>query len=161
MKTLLPALLAGAALFVAGAAHASQNPPNLKQAITFSVKVKTSFGTTFTDCFSFNGAGQLVIAGLSSTPLTYETDGLGASGNKFGAVTPLALAESLGEAFEFHGLGLGKGTQNVGYIHASGLDENGDQYVVNGPAVASCTADGVSNTGGATPIQPGQNWFKP
>ena len=135
-------LIAGAALLASVAAQASTLKP-----ITYQVTVRSSFGTKFSDCFAFDGAGNLTVAGLPA-PLVYQNDGLNTAPNRFGAVLPLAGATTLGFAIEFHGIGLGNGTQGQGYIQAAGVSDQGSSFIVKGPAVSSCAAK-VRTGGGA------------
>lgn len=104
---------------------------------TYQVTVATSFGSKFTDCFSFDSAGTLTVAGYG--PLSYTLEARGRSQSKFQALSSLATASSVGFTIQFNGLALGNTTE--GYLKVSGSDEAGDTYQVRGAPNASCTAD--------------------
>lgn len=134
-------LAAAAALLLANTAEA-----NVKNAATLQVTVKTSFGTKFTDCWSFGGETQNSAGGYSGTlttasglTLTYATENFGTSLTRFTAVSPLAVASQLGFGIEFNGTVLGNGSN--GYASISGNDEAGDSYIISGPVVTSCGAN--------------------
>ncbi len=116
---------------------------NLKKPVTYQVTVKTSFGTKFSDCFSFDGASTLTVAGYGT--LTYVPKLFGRSSTTFGSVAQLATAQSVGFALQFNGTALGGGTQ--GYAHLTGNDELGDSYIVNGSAVSSCSSSSKTAPG--------------
>ena len=117
---------------VAGAGTAHANPSN----VTYLVTVSTSFGTSFTDCFSFDKVGTLTVGGYG--PLTYTFQSRDMNKKKFQSVSPIASALAAGFSIEFNGVSLGHTT--VGYLLANGNDEFGDSYIVSGPPVASCAA---------------------
>ncbi len=123
---------AGALLFV-GTAQAASFP------ITYAVNVKTNFGTKFTDCFSFDGAGNLTVAGLGV--LTYRLKNFNTQMSQFGAVLPVATAATIGFEIEFNGALSDKSAT------ITGNDEIGDSYIVTGRP-ASCSSSAKS--GGAS-----------
>lgn len=125
IKALGCGLAAAAALLGATAAQATPFP------ISYNVNVRTSFGTKFADCFTFDGAGNLTVAGLPG-PLTYVPGALGQNTAQFGAVSTLATAQGLGFEITFSGK-INKATARI-----FGNDEQGDSYIVTGTVTSSC-----------------------
>jgi len=137
MSRIASKLLAGAALGASllAAGGASANPSGH----TYLVKVVTSFGTKFNDCYIFDAYGHLTVYGLGV--LSWTSQSLTGPGNgSWQAVTPLSLAISNGAAIEFNGIAL---DSSGGYLRAQGNEEqdnqgNRDTYLITGPAVSSC-----------------------
>lgn len=132
------ALIAGG---VAATSQASAAP------VSYTVQVTTSFGTKFTDCFSFSkgiltvaGYGTLVYAAAPTVPKQF-----------YSAVSPIVSAQAAGFAIDF--AGFKKGTLRAGSVHAVGNDEMGDSYLVNG---VSSTCGGVAPTGNGAQYRPAQ-----
>jgi hypothetical protein len=124
---------AGALLFVS-TAQATTFP------VSYAVNVKTSFGTKFTDCFTFDGAGNLTVAGLGV--LTYQLKNFNTQTSQFGAVAPIATATGVGFEITFAGALSDKSASIYGN------DEQGDSYIVTGPASTTCS--GTASTGGGS-----------
>ena len=113
---------------------------------TYAVEVKTNFGTKFADCFTFDGNGTLVVAGLGNliyTPAPTDPK------RYYTAVTTVATANNIADIIAFSGYRTG--TKTSGLLHAVGSDIFRDSYSIRGTAVASCN---TSATNGA-------NWLPP
>jgi hypothetical protein len=126
-KCLAAALIAGA---IASGGAAFANPTG----VTYKVRVTTSFGTKFTDCFAFDGAGNLTVSGYG--PLVYTLGGFGKDVSRFMSVSTLAEATNAGFAIAFNGQAFG--TPKVGWMNAIGMDEQGDSYEIHGGPDATC-----------------------
>ncbi len=113
---------------------------------TFAVEVKTNFGTKFPDCFTFDGNGVLVVAGLGTLIYTAApTD----PKHYYTAVTTVNTINSVGDVIAFSGYKTG--TKTDGTLKGVGSDIFGDSYVVKGVTTSSCS----------TSSQNGKNWVPP
>ena len=106
----------------------------------FKVKVKSSFGTEFDDCFHFFTDGSLLVEGYSGQSV-WAYKSLGHAKFRWQSVsindsTLFSLAFSGTKAF----LGL----------HADGINDNGDTFKIVGKRVKECsllaTADAASGS---------------
>ncbi len=113
------------------------------QAKTFiyNVTVKTSFGTKFADCFTFE-KGVLTVTGLGQFEYTAAPMD---PKHFYTAVESVAQAEATGFGIGFAGFKLG--TDARGELHAVGADEFHDSYIVKGVIASSCSGDAVSKAG--------------
>jgi hypothetical protein len=100
---------------------------------TFHVTVKSSFGTTFGDCFRFDapGAGDLSIDGLGQT-LTYRHGQLDAVDTRFKAVT------RSGQAFSI--MFYGDEVDALEQLTGEAVSTLGDTFVFSGQETMSCVA---------------------
>jgi hypothetical protein len=101
--------------------------------MTFQVTVKSSFGTTFTDCFRFDfpGARSLSIDGLGQT-ITYSHGQLDSVAQRFKAVSrrgqPLSIM-FFGEVLDL-----------LQQLTGEAVNEFGDTFVFSGSVNAACPA---------------------
>lgn len=100
---------------------------------TFNVTVKSSFGTTFTSCFSFDvpGTGQLSIGGLSQ-PVTYRHGQLDEVNTRFKAVSRFGQPLSI--------MFYGEEVEALEQLNGEAVNEFGATFVFSGPEAASCPA---------------------
>jgi hypothetical protein len=107
--------------------------------ITYSVTVKTSFGTTFQDCFRFDNPklGLLTIDRLSAIegPLVWSHAKPARVPKYWMAVTSVALGANAGFAFS----GNSSGDHVVGKLCAEALYEQDDTYSLRGTPDPSCS----------------------
>lgn len=102
---------------------------------SYSVHVFTSFGTNFSDCYTFAANGTLLVALFG--PLTYRSDELNAAKGTW-------QATSKGDfVLSFHGTFGGVSAQT---LDANGVSSEGDTYIVQGVAAAQCTTPKVAGS---------------
>jgi hypothetical protein len=106
----------------------------------FRVTVKSSFGTTFTDCFRFDipALGALTIDGLGP-PITYRHGQLDQDVFRFKAVSRSGQLLSI--------MFFGEEVEGLEQLNGEAVNEFGDTFVFSGPEVPSCIRtleDGVS-----------------
>ena len=107
----------------------------------YDVTVKTSFGTKFKDCFTFE-KGNLTVAQLGT--LKYKAAPTITKFYYTAVITP-ADANAIGFTIAF--AGFKKGTSTDGELHAVGDNSNRDSYTVNGMAVAACSTSASGKQG--------------
>jgi len=102
---------------------------------TFQVTVKSSFGTTFTDCFRFDVPvlGALTIDGLGQT-IPYRHGQLDEVGARFKAVS--MSGQSLSIMF------YGEEIEALEQLTGEAINEFGNTFVFSGPEVSSCISEG-------------------
>jgi len=111
---------------------------------TFLVTVKSSFGTTFTDCFRFDnpGPGQLTIDGLFQT-ITYRHGQLDQVDTRFKSVSrfgqPLSIMFS------------GEEIEPLEQLNGEAVNEFGDTLVFSGREELTCPAAPATATSGGSP----------
>jgi hypothetical protein len=100
---------------------------------TYQVTVKSSFGTTFNDCFRFDVplAGDLTINGLGQT-ITYRHGQLDTVNTSFKAVT------RGGQAFSI--MFYGQEVEALEQLTGEAVSTFGDTFVFSGQETASCVA---------------------
>ena len=119
---------------------------------TFSVTVKSSFGTTFTDCFRFDvpGAGDLTIDLLRQV-VTYRHGQLDApdASARFKAVSrsrqPLAIMH------------FGEEIEALEQLTGEAVNEFGDTFVFSGPETGPSTSPRLCVASGTA----GDYWYQP
>jgi hypothetical protein len=97
----------------------------------FRVTVKSSFGTTFTDCFRFDfpALGALTIDGLGP-PITYRHGQLDQDIYRFKAVSRFLQPLSI--------MFFGEEVEGLEQLNGEAVNEFGDTFVFSGPEVPSC-----------------------
>src|SRR5262245_18796378 len=97
----------------------------------FRVTVKSSFGTTFSDCFRFDvpGTGLLTIDGLGEV-ITYRHGQLDLVTTSFKAVSQFGQPLSI--------MFFGEEVEGLEQLNAEAVNAFGDTFVFSGPEVASC-----------------------
>ena len=97
----------------------------------FRVTVKSSFGTTFTDCFRFDipALGALTIDGLGP-PITYRHGQLNQDEFRFKAVSRFLQPLSI--------MFFGEEVEGLEQLNGEAVNEFGDTFVFSGPEVPSC-----------------------
>ena len=104
----------------------------------YDVTVKTSFGTKFKDCFTFD-KGNLTVASLGTLKFKAAP-----TITKFYYTATITLADANAIGFTIAFAGFHKGSSTSGELHAVGDNSFRDSYTVNGMAVAAC---GTSTAG--------------
>jgi hypothetical protein len=101
--------------------------------MTFQVTVKSSFGTTFTDCFrlDFPGARNLSIDGLGQT-ITYSHGQLDSVAQRFKAVSRFGQLLSI--------MFFGEVLDLLEQLTGEAVNEFGDTFVFSGSVNATCPA---------------------
>jgi hypothetical protein len=109
---------------------------------TFRVTVKSSFGTTFTDCYRFDspGAGDLTIDELFQV-LTYRHGQLNTVDTRFKAVS--RSAEPLAIMF------FGEEIEALEQLTGEAVNEFGDTFVFSGPETGPSTSPALCVPSGA------------
>src|ERR1700730_4186262 len=118
----------------------SSSTSNQLQGRTYQVTVKSSFGTTFSDCFHFDapGAGDLKIDGLGQT-LTYRHGQLDTVNTRFKAVT------RSGQAFSI--MFYGEEVEALEQLTGEAVSTLGDTFVFSGQETLSCVAAPADSLG--------------
>ena len=100
---------------------------------TFRVTVKSSFGTTFTDCFRFDvpGAGSLTIDLLGQV-LTYRHGQLDTVDTRFKSVSRFPASLSI--------MFYGEEIEALEQLTGEAVNEIGDSFVFSGPEIGPSTA---------------------
>jgi hypothetical protein len=111
------------------AGAASAHSPQGKIYLTH---VFSNFGTNFPACFTFDNAGNLAVGGYGT--IIYRHDELNNESPLWQA-TPVEGHVPLGFILSFHGNVGGDGGQT---IHANGLNDLGDTFIVDGVQVTAC-----------------------
>src|SRR5262245_27840596 len=106
----------------------------------FRVTVKSSFGTTFTDCFRFDlpNSGSMTIDGIGP-PITYLVVQLNQDVFRFKAVSRFLQPLSI--------MFFGEEVEGLEQLNGEAVSEFGDTFVFSGPEVPTCIRtleDGVS-----------------
>ena len=98
----------------------------------FRVTVKSSFGTTFTDCFRFDvpAPGALTIDGFPFGPVTYRVGQLNQDVFRFKAVSRSSQPFSI--------MWFGEEVEGLEQLNGEAVSEFGDTFVFSGPEVPSC-----------------------
>src|SRR5215831_11763279 len=118
---------------------------------TFRVTVKSSFGTTFTDCYRFDSPnpGDLTIDLLFQT-LTYRHGQLDTVDTRFKAVS--RFLEPLSIMF------YGEEIEALEQLTGEAVSEFGDTFVFSGPETQLCVpgvgAPGATSSTAASPYEP-------
>ncbi len=107
----------------------------------YDVTVKTSFGTTFKDCFTFDG-GNLTVASLGT--LKYKA---APTITKFYYTATITLADANAIGFTIAFAGFHKGNSTDGSLHAVGDNSYRDSYKVEGTAVSACSGSSSAKQG--------------
>jgi len=124
------AVLMGALMFLAMAPRLMAGQPDNT---TFQVTVKSSFGTTFTDCFRFDvpGTRDLSIDLLGQT-ITYSHGQLDSVAQRFKAVSRFGQPLSI--------MYFGEVLDLLEQLTGEAVNEFGDTFVFSGVVNAACTA---------------------
>jgi hypothetical protein len=111
----------------------------------FRVTVKSSFATTFTDCFRFNvpNPGDLSIDGLRQT-ITVRHGQLNTVRTSFKAVARSGQLQSI--------MFYGEELEALERLSGEAVDDAGDTFVFSGLETATCVASPASSSG-TTPYQ--------
>src|SRR5262249_47762652 len=109
---------------------------------TFRVTVKSSFGTTFTDCFRFDVpvAGSLTIDGLFQV-LTYRHGQLDTVDTQFKAVSRFLQPLSI--------MHYGEEIEALEQLTGQSVNEFGDTFVFSGPETGPSTSPELCVAGSA------------
>lgn len=104
---------------------------------TFGVTVKSSFGTTFTDCFRFDNPqpGQLTIDTLGQT-VTYRHGQLNQVATRFKAVSQFAQPLSI--------MFYGEEIEALEQLNGEAVSEFGDTFVFSGREERTCRTTTLS-----------------
>ena len=113
----------------------------------FRVTVKSSFGTTFKDCYRFDvpNPGDLSIDGLGQT-ITYRHGQLNTVPTSFKAVARSGQRQSI--------MFYGEELEALERLSGEVVDDAGDTFVFSGLETATCVLDGASSssvTSGTSP----------
>jgi len=135
MKRIVALTVLSFATFVLGFAPISSIYAQVTGHI-FRVTVKSSFGTTFTDCFRFDvpAPGALTIDGFPFGPVTYRHGQLdqdvfrfkAVSLNDFRSLQPISI------------MWFGEEVEGLEQLNGEAVNEFGDTFVFSGPEVPSC-----------------------
>ena len=111
----------------------------------FRVTVKSSFATTFMDCFRFNvpNPGDLSIDGLGQT-ITFRHGQLNTVRTSFKAVARSGQRQSI--------MFYGEEVEGLERLSGEAVDDAGDTFVFSGLETATCVAPAASSTE-TTPYQ--------
>jgi hypothetical protein len=111
----------------------------------FRVTVKSSFATTFTDCYRFNvpNPGDLSIDGLGQT-ITYRHGQLNTVRTSFKAVSRSGQPQSI--------MFYGEELEALERLSGEAVDDAGDTFVFSGLETATCGAPPAFSSG-TTPYQ--------
>src|SRR5262250_1658285 len=128
--------IAALTILVLGLAPFSQTHAQVTRK-TFKVTVKSSFGTTFTDCFRFDNPepGQLTVDLLFQT-ITYRHGQLDKVKTSFKAVSLFAQSLSI--------MYYGEEVDALEQLNGEAVSEFGDTFVFSGHIERTCNANSVS-----------------
>ena len=106
----------------------------------FRVTVKSSFATTFTDCFRFNvpNSGDLSIDQLGQT-ITYRHGQLNTVRTSFKAVARSGQPQSI--------MFYGEEVEALERLSGEAVDDAGDTFVFSGLETPTCVASPASSSG--------------
>jgi hypothetical protein len=110
---------------------------------TFRVTVKSSFGTTFTDCFRFDvpAAGDLTIDGLLGQVSTYRHGQLDTVDTQFKAVSRAGALLSI--------MHYGEEIEALEQLTGQSVNGFGDTFVFSGPETGPSTSPALCVAGSA------------
>jgi len=131
--------IAAITILVLGLAPFSQTHAQVTRK-TFKVTVKSSFGTTFTDCFRFDNPepGQLTIDMLAQT-ITYRHGQLDHVKTRFKAVSLFAQPLSI--------MFYGEEVEALEQLNGEAVSEFGDTFVFSGHEERTCNTTSGSSVG--------------
>jgi hypothetical protein len=111
------------------AAHAGTTPDGL----SFNVKVTSAGHAPFTDCFTFNSDGRLVVSGIRRYGALAYVDNAYGTDVTWLSVTPPAFVARYGAGLMFAGQVTG------GNLAATGMVTPDFKYSITGTPTTSCT----------------------
>lgn len=134
-------------VFFMGNAYAWEGEDGSPDGKIYLVHVFSSFNTQFSDCFSFDKTGILIISDYG--PLVYKKDQLNLQYSAWQAVATKEQAHAAGFVLSFHGSVAGQGHT----ITANGLNDDGDTFIFQGVQVTSCPLKSAAAIVSASPYK--------
>ena len=129
---------AAAALICAAFAPSLAQATTAPDGLSFHVKVNNQ-GNVFKDCFSFDSAGNLTVAGLATYGTMVFADKTFGKTVSWLAVAGQSFVDAFGSGIMFTG-----GVLSNGNLYATGMSSSANTYTIVGKPAKKCTAADIS-----------------